>query len=88
MREPDAEWREITTLDEFRETKKVGKGYTVITDTANPNRIHKPACPWVKEENFEEKVVKNRCKNGHYYWTDNLEFAQAKWQAKTDSTCI
>lgn len=88
MNEVGANWREIKTLEEFREGMKKGEGYVVITDTANPNKVHKPSCPWVKEEYFEEKVVQNKCRNGHYYWTDKIDFAKKKWGAEVHPTCV
>ena len=86
--EAEANWKEIETLEEFREIVRKNEGYIVITDIANTNKIHRPSCRWVREEYFEEKVIKNKCRNGHYYWTNNIKFAQKKWGAKVDPTCI
>ena len=86
--EAGANWKEIKTLEEFREIVRKNEGYIVITDIANTNKIHRPSCRWVREEYFEERVIKNKCRNGHYYWTNNIKFAQKKWGAKVDPACI
>ena len=61
---------------------------STFLDTANPNKIHKPTCVWVTEDNFTEKVIANRCKNGHYYWVKDIETAKATWSASECSTCL
>ena len=80
-------WTEIRTLEEFREIRRREDGYLVITDTATPNKIHKPSCSFVNEENFEEKVIKNNCINGHYYWVGDFEFARRKGKASPCLIC-
>ena len=80
-------FREIITLDIFNEIKFKENGYIVITDTANPNKIHKPQCQFLLEGYFKVKVVENNCKNGHYYWTDDLQFAKEKWGALPCKRC-
>ena len=66
--------KEIKTKADFEEVMRNNEGYVIITDTANPDRIHKPCCKDVRWENFEEKVIKNKCKNGHYYWSKDIGF--------------
>ena len=80
-------WKEIKTLEEFREIQKKEEGYIVIADIAFPNKIHEPSCSFVKEEYFEEKVIRNRCKNGHYYWVNNVRFAKEQWNADPCPIC-
>lgn len=81
-------YREILTLDEFRNIRRKGVGIIVITDIANPTRMHRTICERLKEENFITKVLKNKCRNGHYYWMDSIEFARKNWDAKFCTDCI
>jgi len=80
--------REIKTKDEFREIKESGAGYLLITDTANGNRIHKLSCSHVKEDYFEEKVLKEKCKNGNYYMIDDIEGAMERYNADLCMKCM
>ena len=82
-----ANWEEIKTLEDFRQIQREEEGYIVITDIANPNRVHKPSCSFVKEENFEIKVIINRCKNGNYCWANNIGFAKKQWNADPCPVC-
>lgn len=63
--------QEIMDLQQFREIKSAGRGYIVITDSANPTRVHKPSCSWVKEENFITKVIDTARTQGRYYWVES-----------------
>ena len=67
---------EIKTLEDFRRIHASGEGFIVITDNANPNKIHLPYCRTLKEENFRKKVIENKGKNGRYYWIDDPRKAQ------------
>lgn len=82
----NANWKEIKSLEEFRQIQREEEGYVVITDIATPNKIHKPSCSFVTEENFEEKVIRNRCKNGNYYWVNNIGIAR-RWNADPCHAC-
>ena len=66
--------KEIKTKAEFEEVVRNNEGYVIITDTVNPDRIHRLPCDYITLGNFEEKVIKNRSKNGHYYWTNDIGF--------------
>lgn len=81
-------WREIKTLEGLREAVKGNRGYIVITDSANPNKIHRPICSRISENSFEEKVIKNKCRNGHYYWVTTIESANRKWAASECGICL
>jgi hypothetical protein len=71
----------------LRELKNSGDGYFVITDSANGNRIHDVKCSFVTEENFATKVLKNRSKNGHYYWIDSVAEGISRFQAQPCKHC-
>jgi len=49
--------------------------FIIITDSSNPMKIHKADCPFIKPENFQEKVIDNKCKNGEYYCCSSLNEA-------------
>lgn len=57
---------QLIARDDFRAYCRVDKGCFVITDTANPMRIHDVRCSQASEARFGKKVVKNRSKNGKY----------------------
>lgn len=80
-------YQEIKTVKQFETIRNRGEGFVVITDTANPNKIHTPDCRWVARKNFEEKVIVNRCKNGHYYWTDNIKLAAKRFKTNPCGYC-
>lgn len=44
--------REVTDLEDFRALVRDGRGYFVITDSANLNRIHDVRCSYVSVDNF------------------------------------
>jgi len=80
---------EITTLDEFRRIKREDNGYMVIIDKPTKNRrIHVPSCSFVKEEYFQTKVIVYGRRNGNYFWTNDLKFAESKWDATVCNACI
>ena len=81
------QYEEIKTARQFETICNGGEGFVVITDNANPNKIHSLNCRWVTRENFEEKVIVNQCKNGHYYWTDNIELAAKRFNATPCGYC-
>ena len=80
-------YEEIKMANQFETIRNRGEGFIVITDTANPNKIHNPDCRCVTRSNFEEKVIVNRCKNGHYYWTDSIELSAKRFNASQCSQC-
>ena len=73
---------QIQNLRQFEEVKNNNVGYVLILDIANPNRIHRPRCKYIKENRFRTKVMKNRNKNGSYWWVKNLNIAASKWKFK------
>ena len=64
---------EIENLTQFDKIRSEGVGYIIITDSANPNKIHTVDCRTITEDRFYEKVIRNKCRNGHYYWTDDTK---------------
>lgn len=61
-------------MKQFSEIIEKGEGYIIITDDKTGNHIHRPNCSSVTEENFRKKVLDSKCKEGHYYWIDNIVF--------------
>ena len=57
---------EIRSLDDFDDAVRT-ECLIVITDTANPNKVHRPDCSFVTAENFTTKVIDGDGKNGRYY---------------------
>jgi hypothetical protein len=45
----------IATLDRLREIQKAGEGFVVITDTANPPRLHRAGCEGIHERYFRHQ---------------------------------
>jgi hypothetical protein len=67
---------EIKTLEEFRYYKNKGNGYIAIIDYHLPkNFVHRTKCSFVQERYFIQKVIKNQCKNGKYFYTDDYRNA-------------
>lgn len=79
------EWRELKTVEDFREVKNANQGLIVITDNANGNKVHKPSCVWVKEDNFIKKVITNNNSQGYYYWISDK--AADLWNAAPCKKC-
>jgi hypothetical protein len=58
------EWAELALVltgdvAQFRITQAVRRGFLVITNDANPIRVHRAGCFSVKETNFVRKLVQN-----------------------------
>jgi hypothetical protein len=68
----------IKSLAKFEQLKQQGKGYFIITDTANPKKIHHVTCSFVSSNNFKTKVIDNNCKNGEYYWIEVWDLSPVK----------
>lgn len=67
---------EITTLEEFKRIKNGDPNHIiVILDTANENKSHFVGCEYINEDNFQEKVLENNRKNGHYFYYRTLNEA-------------
>lgn len=64
----------IESIEAFKDCKKKSN-FIIITDSSNPTKIHKANCSFVKPENFQKKVIKNKCKNGRYYCCASLNEA-------------
>lgn len=47
----------IKSLDIFEQLKQQGKGYFIITDSANPTKIHHVTCSFVSSNNFKIQVI-------------------------------
>lgn len=63
---------EIKTIQQFNSVVANPEGFIIITDIATGNKIHRTLCKWITKRNFEEKVVGGNCRNGHYYWTSDI----------------
>ena len=66
---------EIQTLEKFSSIISEGVGFIAITDNSNQDRIHSADCERVKEDNFVEKMVTNKGKNGTYTWYPTIAAA-------------
>ena len=81
--------KEIKTLDAFRDFMKGGIGYLMITDfPRKKNIIHKPACSHLRQEDFNEKVVKGACETGNYYLLDDMEGVAGTHNAELCRKCF
>jgi hypothetical protein len=58
----------LKTLKEFNSVISNLQGFVVITDIANPTRIHSVDCQRLKEDYFFEKMIENEGKFGLYLW--------------------
>lgn len=67
--------KEPKSVEEFRQIRLNDTGVIVITDTTFGSRAHIPNCRKVTSENFSEKVIMNKNRNGRYYWVDDLATA-------------
>jgi len=66
----------LQTLKEFNDIISNNVGVIVITDIANPTRIHLPSSTRLKEDYFFEKMVENDGKYGLYLWYESIELAK------------
>lgn len=78
---------EITSLDQYQTILLNAEGFIVITDTATPSKVHKPTCRFISTDNFIEKVILNRNRNGAYYWIRTPSEAK-KYRATQCSFCF
>lgn len=78
---------EINTLKQFDLITSRGEGFIVILDTTG-NKIHRALCKWVKRDNFNEKVIVNRKRNGRYFWCRDHKDAMVRFRAKECRTCM
>jgi len=67
--------KEIGCTEVFKACLENKSNFIIITDSSNPTKIHKANCSFVKPENFQEKVIDNKCKNGEYYCCPSLNEA-------------
>ena len=68
---------EITDIAAFRAAVE-SDALILITDNANPTRLHSASCAWVQPTYFEEKVIHGRGANGRYYRVASVERALAE----------
>lgn len=78
----------IQSINEFNMRISVGEGFIFITDRKKGHKFHKPSCAWLKGASFLQKVVKNRRKNGSYYWCSESDYAKTAFRFKTCQVCI
>jgi|GEM_PF-160683 len=65
----------IESMEAFKDCLENESNFIIITDSSNPTKIHKANCSYVKQEDFQEKVIDNKCKNGRYYCCASLNEA-------------
>ena len=65
----------IESMEAFKDCLENKSNFIIITDSSNPTKIHKANCSYVKQEDFQEKVIDNECKNGEYYCCSSLNEA-------------
>jgi hypothetical protein len=78
----------VLTLERLQEIRRAGAGYVVVTDTANPPRLHRADCEGVKDAHFATKVIQNGGRNGAYLFTASAEAAHGRWPRLREHTCI
>jgi hypothetical protein len=79
--------REVVTIRQFRRLTARSDGLIVITDAAYPPRVHTTDCPWLRERYFEMKVIRNRRRNGRYFWAPNKRLARSQLGAAPCEKC-
>jgi hypothetical protein len=78
----------IETLAAFRRHKAGSRGVIVVADgTRLPPKAHTPACSFVKDESFAEKVLTNGGKEGVYFFFETLDEARVIVDAKPCGHC-
>jgi len=65
----------IKNIQDFESCKENNNKFIIIGDVSNPMKIHKVSCGFIKPEYFQEKVIKNKSKNGYYCCFDSLSRA-------------
>lgn len=78
---------EIDTLEQFDLIVGRGEGFIVILDTTG-NKIHRASCKWIKRDNFNEKVIINKKRNGRYFWCGDHKDAMVRFRVKGCRTCM
>lgn len=78
----------IRDLNQFTATQTAGVGFVVITDRANPIRIHRAGCPSVRKANFARKVIQNGMRTGEYFAVADLDAAQKHWPDLRAHACV
>ncbi|GAA0343240.1 hypothetical protein GCM10008967_37100 [Bacillus carboniphilus] len=63
----------VNSLAKFEQLKTQGQGYFVISDIANPTKVHHVKCSFVTAQNFKTKVIDNSGKNGDYMYYSSIE---------------
>jgi hypothetical protein len=82
-----AAFEPIQTLERLRELRQAANGFIVITDTANPPRLHSAGCRTINEGFFVTKVIENGGRNGAYLFTRDADAARARWPRLRQHTC-
>ncbi len=69
----------INDVQAFCRVVEEEKGLLVIVDVARRPQagVHHPACRFITEASFVEKVIRNHSKNGHYLWYDEPQSVAA-----------
>ena len=76
----------IQTLEEFRKIKSLSADeFIVVIDYATGDTVHIVRCVFVKESDFETKVLENKEKFGEYYHFETYE--EAKQRIPSISIC-
>ena len=82
----DARGMEIRSLDDFHAAVDA-ECLIVITDSANPNKVHRPDCSFVTADNFAAKVLEGKARNGHYYVVGSVARASSLHGAAPCQVC-
>jgi hypothetical protein len=63
----------VKSSAKFKQFKTSKKGFFIITDSANPPKLHDVTCNYVRIGNFKTKVLENRNQNGEYFWVEDWD---------------
>jgi len=74
--------RELLTREDYDSTIVGGEGVIVIVDKYTGRTAHPVDCPSVDAAHFVEKVIRNKRKNGHWYWAPSYPVAAQELYAQ------
>jgi len=80
-------YQRIATVKGFNDVIGEGRGYICIIDFVTGNKVHRIPCPLVNVELFNKKVIKNKCRDGYYFWVESISVAKELWNASECPRC-
>jgi hypothetical protein len=83
----DDDFEVIRSLATLRDVQE-GRGFAVITDDANPTRLHRAGCRAIREENCIRNVIENHMRSGKYLFAEDAASARRRWQRMTEHACV